>query len=565
MSSKPRLLVIGLDGATWDIMTPLQRQGLLPAFTGLMGSGIHGLLESTMPPATFPAWTTFMTGKNPGKHGLYDFTQRIPGTYDLRFTNATFCRAASLWQILSRAGLRVGVMGLPATYPPEDVNGFMISGFDSPVASSIDASFVKPPELYPELRAAVGEYRISDLPEQFMPASWYSQAREKVLHGLEEKARAAFYLYRREPWDCFMVLFGETDTIAHHFWKFYDPCSPRHVPGSGLLAAAIQNVYQRLDAILKEFLRIVWPDTTILVVSDHGFGGIGTKAVSINQWLGQHGFLARRPEPSLQEKGLSAIKQAGLRYLPKTVQQKVFRSLGGRLAGQVEARSRFAGILWERTAAFSEDLNYFPSIHINLKGREPQGTVADSSYEATREAIIDQVLGWQDPETLRPVVARAWKREELYHGPYVDRAPDIVLEFNHDQGYSYLCLPHRYFARGRSFKNFRAAELSGERILSMSGAHRPEGILLCAGEALSRAGSLDCRAGLQDICPTILSLFGLAPDVDMDGRPLNIFKDLPARSASGNRRQPHPVDDMPYTAQQEKKLADRLRGLGYFD
>ena len=140
-----RVLVIGLDGATFDLIEPWKEE--LPNLAGLMEGGAWGRLRSTVPPVTFPAWTSLATGTNPGRHGIFDFTQRVPGAYRVEFVNATFRRQPSVWRHLSKAGRRVGVMGLPAAYPPEAVNGFFISGFDSPVATGIDRSFVHPPKL----------------------------------------------------------------------------------------------------------------------------------------------------------------------------------------------------------------------------------------------------------------------------------------------------------------------------------------------------------------------------------------------------------------------------------
>ena len=141
-----KLLIIGLDGATFDLIEPWADE--LPHLARLMREGAWGRLRSTVPPATFPAWTSFMTGVDPGQHGVFDFTRRVPGAYRVEFVNATHRRVPTLWRILSDAGLRVGVLGVPATYPPEHLNGFQISGFDAPIAVGIDRSFVQPPELF---------------------------------------------------------------------------------------------------------------------------------------------------------------------------------------------------------------------------------------------------------------------------------------------------------------------------------------------------------------------------------------------------------------------------------
>lgn len=565
MSNKKKLLIIGLDGATWNIIEPLRKKGLLPTFDLLLKNGVWSYLNSTVPPSTFPAWTTFMTGKNPGKHAVYDFTERIHGTYKLRFLNATFRRAKSLWRILSESGLRVGVMGLPVTFPPEDINGFMISGFDSPVARKIDPSFVRPVELYQEIKEQFGDYKISELLENYMNESWYHSAREKIEDSLDKKAKTALYLYQKEPWDCFMVLFGESDTAAHHFWKFYDNSSPRYEHVSGVLSNIIPYIYQKLDNVVERFVEKLWEDTSIIIVSDHGFGGIGIKAISINKWLEQEGFLSQNFQSSLIDRGLELLKETGLKYSPHSFQELVFRSSLKRVAQQIEASSRFSGIQWDRTSAFSEDVGYFPCVHINLQGREPKGIVSQTGYEKIRDSIIEKISAWKDPYTEKPIVRNAWKREVIYKGDYVPLAPDIILDLNTDHGYSYLCLPHNYFSSDKTCKKLKKDELSGIRRLSMSGSHRPEGIFLFSGDILSVSGKLSEGVDLQDICPTVLSFFGIPIDKDMDGRTINIFKQQHVFTTSTPKDDAINAGYIPYTKSQGKKVADRLRNLGYFD
>ena len=528
MCSKNRVLILGLDGASWDIINPLLRKGQLPAFESLVEDGLHSELVSTQPPYTFPAWTTLLTGKNPGKHGIFNFTEKIPGTYQLRFLNSTFRRSESIWQILSRHGLRVGVMGIPATYPPEDINGFMISGFDSPVSRNIDSSFVRPSRLYNDLKTISADYKISNLLENFMDEKWYYNARNKIFNSLDIKARTAMELYRREPWDCFMVMFGETDTACHHFWKFYDHMSPRHEKtGNNILHDVIPDIYKKIDQIIKKFLDNTWDNTTILIVSDHGFGGVSDKAVSINKWLQQQGFLQLAAHNSAFDTALTMMRNTGLKYLPHSIQEKVFRSPLKMLAQRMESSSRFKGIVWDKTMAFSEDLSCFPGIYINLKGREPRGTVNEpDEYHNIREEIISKILKWTDPETNSRVVKNAWKREDLYNGDHVHLAPDIMIEFNTSSAYSYLCLPHNHFRGDETLKKIPTENLCGSRLFSMSGSHRQDGVFLCSGNMLSKTRNLSAKPSLQDITPTILSFFGIPVDRDMDGKVLDIFKDF---------------------------------------
>jgi len=433
------VLIIGLDGATWDVIDPWIEQGRLPHLARLREQGAWGPLASTMPPATLPSWSTFMTGVNPGKHGIFDFTRREFGTYEVRFVNSTFRKAPTLWTLLSAAGRRVCVLGVPGTYPPERVNGCMISGFDTPVTTRADASFISPKELAPLVQAS-GGFPFADFQEIRIDGNWHRMALARLLRGVEIKTRLAQTLLRREAWDCFMVLFGESDTVAHHFWRFHDADSPRFDAAGGReFGDAIRRVYESLDAAIGA-LTVAAPDATVLIVSDHGFGGAGDKAVYLNRWLRADGFQHVRPTGA--GFGVAArMKRTALQILPPSVQARAFRLNGGRWASRLESRTRFAGIDWARTRAFSEELNYFPSVWLNLRGREPGGIVSQGDYRRLCDDVCAAAGGLEDPEHRRPIVRRAWRREELYHGPWVHYAPDIILEFNLDGHYSYTCLP----------------------------------------------------------------------------------------------------------------------------
>ena len=184
------LLILGLDGATLDLVEPWTADGTLPNLARLLRQGAWGRLASTMPAATFPSWTTFMTGVNPGRHGVFDFTRRDPGSYRVRFVNATFRKARTVWRLLSDAGRRVSVLGVPATYPPEAINGYMISGFDTPVTTHADASFVHPPEFAAEVEEA-GGFPFADFQEFHIGPGWHARAAASLCDGIERKTRRA--------------------------------------------------------------------------------------------------------------------------------------------------------------------------------------------------------------------------------------------------------------------------------------------------------------------------------------------------------------------------------------
>lgn len=524
-----RFVLIGLDGAEPSLVEPWMDEGLLPHLAALRDRGTFLPLASTRPPVTFPAWTTCVTGVNPGRHGIFDFTEMPPGTYGLRFVNSTHRTAPALWNILDAANKRSCVLGVPGSYPPEPLNGVMVSGFDSPVTTGVDRSFVYPPSYYETVR----DWRFADFQEHHIGPGWHAGALEKLLAGVDRKAALAEALLRGESWDFFMAVFGESDTVSHHFWLFHDARSPRHRPG---FETAILQVYQRLDAAVGRLVAAAGADAVVGVVSDHGFGGAGTGVVHLNNWLAKKGYL--RWKPAARE---SLLKRTALSCTPPSWRGALFRRFSG-LAAKAEAQSRFGRIDWSGTTAWSEELNYFPSIRINRAGREAQGQVAAADYDAFVADLCAELETWAP-------VARAWPRAALFNGPEVERAPDIILELALENGYSHSCL--RSTPGGDAFRRIRDDEALGGKERGMNGTHRDAGILLLSEVTPAT------EAGLADIAPTVLSVLD-APGPAMDGRSLlgdRVFTESMTR----------PVWAAPYTDEEEAMVAERMRALGYFE
>lgn len=504
--------------------------GRLPNMARLREAGAYMPCASTVPPATFPAWTTCVTGVNPGKHGIFDFTRMREGAYALEFVNSTQREAPALWNILSAAGKRAGVLGVPATYPPERINGFMVSGFDSPVCTRVDRSFVRPPEWYDDVK----EWRFADFQETDIGPGWHAMALEKLLEGVAVKESVALRLYQREPWDFFMVVFGESDTVAHHFWLFHDPQSPRHREG---FDDAIARVYERLDAAVGRLVDAAGDDVTVGAVSDHGFGGAGTGVVHLNNWLAEQGYLA-----FTEGGGEPLLKRAALSLVPGTWRGALFRRFRG-MATRAEGASRFGGIDWTKTTAWSEELNYFPSVRVNLRGREPGGQVAPDAYTDFCQRLCADLRAWKP-------IANAWQRDALFEGPHVERAPDIILELALENGYSHSCLRAR---GGPAFRRIDPGEYLGGKERGMNGNHRPTGVLF-----LSKPTPVGF-ARLEDVAPTVLAEMDV-PVPPMDGTSL-LGPGVTADSTAAGG----PREKRPYSDSEAQAIERRLRDLGYFE
>ena len=548
-----QLLVIGLDGATLDLVVPWVAAGHLPALERLMTAGAWGPLRSTLPPATFPAWTSLVTGVNPGRHGILDFVERIPGTLRVRFVNGSQRRTPALWTRLSAAGRRVAVLTVPATYPPEPVNGVMVSGFDSPVTTGVDGSFVFPRSFHAELRRLVGRLPFADFQEVRTGPRWHDRALASLLDGIERRTVLAETLLAREPWDALMLVFGESDTVAHHFWRFHDAGSPRYAPGPH--ADAIFRVYRALDAAISRMVAVAG-DACVAVVSDHGSGGAGDRVVHLNRYLEQCGFLGFRPRAGAASR---AVRSLALRAVPFRLQGTLVRRAPA-AAGRLEGGARFGGIDWARTTAFSEELDYHPSVWINVAGRESEGIVPAAQYERTRDAVVNALGAWRDGDG-QPVVASVWRREELYSGLATERAPDLLLELAAPGGYSSSCL--RSAGPGPALQRLPPAQHGAGKGSGLNGAHRRDGLFVFSGSGARRAGAQPA-ADIVDVLPTLLTLARARIPIGLDGAPMTRVL---VRSP---RWEPDPLPEAggaprAYGEGESREIAARLASLGYLE
>jgi predicted AlkP superfamily phosphohydrolase/phosphomutase len=547
-----RLLVIGLDGATLDLVAPWAAAGELPVLSRLMNAGAWGPLRSTVPAATFPAWTSLVTGVNPGRHGVLDFVERVPGTLRVRFVNGSERRAPALWTRLSAAGRRVAILTVPATYPPEPVNGVMVSGFDSPVTGAIDGTFVFPASFHAEVQRAIGRVPFADFQEVRTGRRWHERALASLLDGVERRVTLAELALRREAWDACMVVFGESDTVAHHFWRYHDACSPRHALGPH--ADAILRVYRALDRAIGR-LAAAAGGAHVLIVSDHGSGGAGDRVVHLNRFLASQGLLGFRAAGGRTAR---AARGLALWAIPFRLQGSLLRRLPA-AAGRLEGGARFGAIDWSRTTAFSEELDYHPSVWINLAGRDAHGTVSRADYDRTRDAVRAALAGWRD-EAGRPVVDRVWRREEVYRGPATERAPDLLLELAMPDGYSQSCL--RSAGAGPALRRLGTAEHGAGKGAGLNGSHRRDGLFILAGPGVRPGASV--RADIVDVLPTLLALAGMAIPSGLDGRPIEAALAQPARYEPDPLAEADP-SPVPYDDDESREIAARLTSLGYLE
>jgi len=488
--TQPRLLIIGLDSATFDLILPWIGEGDLPNLARLIRDGVSGPLRSTIPPSSPPAWTSFMTGKNPGKHGVFDFVEPEPGSYGARFTSGASRRARTLWRILSDAGVSVGVINLPMTYPPEPVRGYLLAGMDTPDENT---SFVHPPELQQELARRFGSLPlVVSYMRQRVARGYRSQIQVvREWEEIEEKrAEVCLYLMEHHKTDLVMLHFFAIDQLQHHFWHYMDPGHPWFDPvGARTVGDPIRPIYRKADEIVGRLISKLPADSHVIVLSDHGAGPLLGPTVYLNEYLAQIGMLSFRGSG---ESGrgfhrfyahLEEAYSMAHKLLPRWVRAWLARRYR-RAKSRLDSFLAVSRIDWQRTKAFCPEVFRTGAyIRVNLRGREPEGIVEPGTeYEEVVTYLMARLQELKHPQDGKPVIAQLHRRDEIFHGPYLPNAPDLFLD-NWEAG-GFQIKPSSPRKLGRPIVVSQSdVWIPGE----LSGGHRYDGILVRTGKA-SRPG-----------------------------------------------------------------------------
>jgi len=521
-----------------------------------MDGGVSGKLRTTIPPITGSAWSSFMTGKNPGKHGIFDFTYRKDETYELSPISARMREGKAFWSIATEAGKKVCVFNVPVTYPPAEVNGIMVSGMLTP--SSRD-DYTYPQSVASELDRVTGKYQIH------ITESYSKNREERFLEHLHEvtskQKKAMDFLLGQDEWDLFVAVFQGIDVLQHELWHTYDRQHFRHGQHEEQYIDTIPKFYEFIDRVLGEVM--AWCDKhgfTLIVMSDHGAGPL-KKLLYVNNFLIKKGFLRLKGGATTRFKYF--LFRLGM--APMTFYH-ILLSVG---LGRLKHKTRFGqGSSWLKKFFLSfEDVDWSASkayaigttagqVYVNLKGREPGGIVEEGKeYETVREEIIAELRKLTDQQTGQHIIEEIYKKEELYSGPRAVSAPDIV-----------------FLPKGLEIAAFGEYEFASHRILdysrALSSSHRMDGILMMKGEGLKQGVTI-MNGNIMDIAPTVLYLLGLFVAADMDGVVLRdaisneILKQHPIQSADMATHGVHSTEI--YTKSEEEELKAHLKSLGYFE
>ena len=378
-----KTVVIGLDSAPPSILYSPKTLRELPNLATLIEDGERYELVSCHPPITIPAWAVMVTGKTPGELGLYGFRHRKPGSYnEFYIASSHSIKDPAIWNLVEQRGGRSIIVGVPPSYPPKPVKGWLITDF----ITLSKTNYTWPPELKAEVEGLVGEY--------IFDAEFRTLDRERIIKDLWKMTRQHFKVFRHllkaKPWDFAMIVEIGVDRVQHAFWGYYDSSHRKYEPGNPY-EHVIMDYYKLLDEEVGKLLEIIPRDAAVIVTSDHGAKAM-KGAFCINQWLAEQGYLKLEEEPSRPGTELNKVK-----------------------------------VDWSKTIAWGWG-GYYARVFLNVKDREPQGTINPEDYEHYRDLLAAELRKIRGPngETWN---TKVYRPEELYPVCRGDK-PDLIVYFD---------------------------------------------------------------------------------------------------------------------------------------
>lgn len=559
--SRQKLMILGFDGTSPDLLERWLAEGKLPFLKQLIDQGAYAPMRSVPNMSSPPAWTSMITGKNPGKHGIYRFTERNFNSYRYTYVNGAFRKSETFWDIL--CGEKTGcIINVPMSYPAQEINGCMISGLDTPGANSEDACY--PRDLISKLNSRTSiPYRIApDFGHMLRNGGRFGDVAEHLLDSMEMRYTHTCLLMEEYDWDIFKVVFSEPDLVHHFFWKFFDPTHPDYrQEDADRYGDTIFRIYERMDDISRRLVEAN-PDATVMIVSDHG-GAVNTRGNELMcDWLESLGLLQRKHSGQGESGfGLASIKRkiaslgfrAANKLLSKETKMRLARKLPSLREG-IESAFRLGDIDWENTKAFNDGAQ--DDIWINLKGRDPLGVVTDAEYDQICEFICSELRQAVDTSTGKPIVEAVFTKKDAYSGNHVDKASDITYVWKTDAVINGIKTPN-------SPEISKIWEWPAE---NATGGHSMDGILIAHGPGIVNGTRLE-DVQIMDIAPTVLYFFDKEIPQDIDGRvitkmfsPERIEKNPPRIGVPEGESK---VAEEIYDDEDSSVIEQRLKDLGY--
>ena len=537
---KGKVIVFGLDGATWNILRPMMDAGLLPNFSRVAKEGVWGTMKSTIPPVTPPAWATFVTGKNPGKHGLFGFIEnRNRESKDICWANEQSIKTNKIWDLLDYLGRTSSLINIPISYPPRNINGWLLTGYLTP-ENAENVSY--PPELKAEIDNVVGNYIVNTSYKGEASLLNTQIFTDWNLECIEKRKLALFHIWDKYNPDLQFIVFDSPDRLQHKLYCYLDPDEKEYSfsEAKAMREKATEN-YRAIDGVLGDIMNKMDDDTTLIIASDHGFGKLHSY-VSLNLWLAKKGYLK--------------FKKIGawLREINKRFSLINTNRILPTLLGNVRNDDSIENLInWGKTKVYAGDI-FEEGIYLNVEGREKHGVVKQGTeYNELRDKVIEELKELKYPGTEEKMFSKLIKREDIYNGDFVNDAPDILVELEGHDSLITNNLPaiSKHFVK----KPRNPAE----------GSHRPDGIFMASGSTIND-GLKDASFKIEDMTPTILHAMGEPTFSDLDGSAiLSIFKEKIDQKVVDPLDYNVQSDDSGYTDEETREIEDRLRQLGYIE
>lgn len=522
MKQKKKVLIIALDGATFQILNPLLDQNKLPTIRGLIEQGVHGNLRSVIPPSSSVAWPSFITGKNPGKHRVFSFFVKDDRTDQNSVVCSGLRKGRAFWDFIGEKGGKVAVLNVPTTYPPQKVEGVLISGFLTP---SHRHDFAFPPGLAQEIEEKFGEYPLHMQSLQVSAGASETSLNKFLdeLHRvLDIKCKVAQYLWDRYDFDLFILHLWEVDRLQHNLWHLFDSNHPQHDQDlSARFRRKLEGYFKAIDSEINRLLERSHEETTVFIISDHGFAPVHS-LINLNAWFLEKGYI------QIKKNIFSILRYKAwkLGFTPellfKTIVKKLIKWKGitsnrspfDSYQYLLEKRSRI--FLSLRDIDFTETIAYsmpgnIGAVYINKKANK---IVASRDPEIEYDRIVQDLAealdNLHDSRTGSQVKAEVYFKKDIYKGPYLEEAPDL---FFYSQESNYL---------SGSILGFGSNKIFLDNFIQ-PGHHGLNGIFIAHGSGI-RSGKKIEDAELIDLAPTVLYILKTGIPNDMDGKILeNIF------------------------------------------